>query len=509
MAVDPTMTAPPHSPPATTLRADPAALTPAGCYAYFLIKYHSPAYAAVGLLALAAFYFLYLRWDRMSRPWMGPLALAATSAGLLGLGYWQFAQFADQGDLDQSHYANYLWNIAHGNLHYAYHGMNMWAVHAQYSSVLWIPVLLWIGPVGLKLGQGFCLVAAALLAARRHRSRPDFAAWAAAALLLTPAVASQFFYGFHPEFIATPVLVLALGAYREEKLGRFLACALFLACSKEVFTLAVGGILLLAWMERRCWKWILLPGLICAAVMGLYWFIIVPAFAPEGNQLGYLMPASMGSLLGNLWRPHTTAYFLHLYGPMLPLLIHMPRRYLILPVPLMLFYAVFPDPAFMMMWVCYAFPLVFLAAAGLVLEKDAAQRVPTRALATWACAALLSYPLWRESFSLPRPNPAREAVAHLETVIPESAAVVVNGPFTARFTARARAEAFGWNHRPLEAYDYAILDTAFKPDWLVNADSLSQTAARLSASPAWSREYSQGGVLLFHRTRILIFRRTP
>jgi len=500
------MTAPSHSPPASPFpspaprfRADPAVLTPAGCYAYFLIKYHSPAYGAAGLLALAAFYFLYTRWDRWSRPWMGPVVLAAALSGLFGLGYWQFAQFADQGDLDQSHYANYLWNIAHGNLHYAYHGMNMWGVHAQYTSVLWIPVLLWLGPAGLKLGQGLCLAAAALLAVRRHRSRPEFAAWAAAALLLTPAVGSQFFYGFHPEFIATPVLVLALEAYREEKLGRFLACTLFLACSKEVFTLAVGGLLLLALIERRGWRWIILPGLICAAIMGLYWFIIVPAFAPDGNQLGYLMPVSIRSLPGNLCNLRTPAYFLHLYGPMLPLLAHMPRRYLILPVPLMLFYAVFPDPAFMMMWVCYAFPLVFLAAAGLMLEKDAARRVPTRALAAWACAALLSYPLWREGFSLPRPNPAREAVAHLEAVIPDSAAVIVNGPFTARFTARARAEAFGWNHRPLEAYDYAVLDTAFKPTWLVNADSLEQAVLRLSASRQWSLEYSQSGVLLFHR----------
>jgi hypothetical protein len=499
MAVDPIMIAPPQSQTAPRFRADPAALAPAGCYAYFLIKYHSPAYGVVGLLALAAFYFLYARWDRWSRPGMGPTALVGVLVGLFGLGYWQFAQFADQGDLDQSHYANYLWNIAHGNLHYVYHGMNMWGVHAQYTSVLWIPVLLGLGATGLKLGQGLCLALAAWLAVRRFGDRKDFAAWAAAALLLTPAVASQFFYGFHPEFIGAPVLVLALEAYREEKLGRFLACVLFLACSKEVFTLAAGGILLLAWIERRNWKWILWPGLVCTVVMGLYWFVVVPAFAPEGNQLGYLMPASFAGMLANLWRWHTPAYFLHLYGPMLPLLAHMPRRYLILPVPLMLFYAVFPDPAFMMMWVCYAFPLVFLAAAGLVLEKDAAARIPTRALAAWACAALLSYPLWREGFSLPRPSPAREAVAHLEAVIPKDAAVVVNGPFTARFTARARAEALGWNHRPLEAYDYAVLDTTFKPGWLVSSDSLKRTVARLAASPAWSLEYSGGGVLLFHR----------
>jgi len=73
-----------------------------------------------------------------------------------------------------------------------------------------------------------------------------------------PAVASQFFYGFHPELIAAPALVLALDAYRDGKLVRFLFWTFFMAFSKEVFTLAVGGILLVALMERRNWKWILL-----------------------------------------------------------------------------------------------------------------------------------------------------------------------------------------------------------------------------------------------------------
>jgi len=55
--------------------------------------------------------------------------------------------------------------------------MNMLGIHSQYTSVLWIPLQWLAGEPGLKVGNGLCLIAAALLMVRRHRGNRNAAAW--------------------------------------------------------------------------------------------------------------------------------------------------------------------------------------------------------------------------------------------------------------------------------------------------------------------------------------------
>ena len=475
---------------------NPSTLAPVLCFLYFAAKYRSPAYICVGLVVLAVFYLMYFRWERMQRIPLGLMALLAIGLGLPALGLWQFMQFADLGDPDHSAYASHLWNLRHGNLHYSFRDMNMWGIHSQYTNVFWIPVQWIAGEAGLKLGQGLSLTVAALLLVRRYRRAPNAAAWGAAAVLISPPVASQFFYGFHPEFIAAPALVLALDAYRDGRLGRFLFWTLFMACSKEVFTLAVGGILLVALVERRGWKWILLPGLLCCAVMAVYWFLVVPRFAPAGNHLSYMMPTSFGQVVSSWTRINTPLYFLHVFLPLLPLLWIMPKRYWIMPLPLMVFYSAFPDPAFLVMWVNYGFPLTLLLMGGLILSRE---QVDGRILMACAVASLLSYPLWREAFSVPAPHPLRKEVLRAQRLIPDEASVLINGPFMARFAGRTRGEAWAWNTRPMEEYDFAVVDTAFHPGWMVKENELREGIRKLSASPDWMREPGMDGLLVFRR----------
>jgi hypothetical protein len=92
-----------------------------------------------------------------------------------------------------------------------------------------------------------------------------------AALLISPPIASQFFFGFHPEFMGAPLLVLAMIAYRKRRLNAFLILTAMVSYCKEPFTLAIAGILPVAAVERRDWKWIILPGLLCSAQMKVYW----------------------------------------------------------------------------------------------------------------------------------------------------------------------------------------------------------------------------------------------
>ncbi|MDB5049469.1 MAG: Protein of unknown function rane [Fibrobacteres bacterium] len=514
-------------------------IVPVAAFLYFLLRYRSPAYCAAGLVLLGVFFILFRAREKSAQRPFGILALIVLGTALPGLGIWQYLQMRDIGDLDHATYATALWNFRHGFLHYDFRETNILGVHSQYTAFFWIPIQYLFGETGLKAGKGLCLLAAVFLVLRRFKEDRGPAAWAGAAILLSPPIASQFFFGFHPEFIAAPVLVLALEAYRGEKLGRFLACTAFLAFSKEVFTLAVGGLLLVALIERRPWKWLVLPGALCCLQMAVYWFVVLPRFAPAGNGLGHYMPVSAAQILSMWMRPQTFFYAFHVFLPFLPLMLAFPKRYLLLPVPLMLFYAAFPDPLFTVLWPNYAFPLVFLCTGGLVLCKQlrivagpiragdnglrgdhgppSAEERPSEAggsagsetitlegrmLAACAVASLLCYPLWREIFSVPAGNPARaREVDRIRSLIPEGASLVVNAPFTARLAARKEVSIWGWRSKPLDHFEYAMVDAGFKPYWLVDEKDLARGLDSLAVSPEWIREYAQDDLFLFRHKR--------
>jgi hypothetical protein len=512
--------------------ARPATMVPAACYLYFLARYHSAAYAACGALVLGGFYLRFAFWDRKALPGLAFAAVTLTGLGLPVLGLWQYFEARDLGDLDMSAYVCALWNLRHGFFHYAFHGVNLFGVHSQYTAFLWIPVHAPTGETGLKIGKALCLLAAVLLLVRRYRGgkaderHKEGAAWAATAALLSPPIASQFFFGFHPEFLAAPVLVLAMTAYREARLGYFLLCAAFLTWTKEPLTLAVGGLLLLAWIEKRSWTWILLPGLLCCAQIAVYWFLILPHFAPQGNLLGGFMPSSPADVLRAWFRPNTALYLAHIYLPFLPLALAMPKRYLILPLPLMIFYAAFPDTLFTVLWPNYGFPLAILCAGSLALQDGAREdrapgnavpetaarpaRLPDgRILMACAVTSLLCYPLWREVLTFPRGDVARaRELADLRARIPDSASLLINAPNVARFAARREIGLWGgsstWGKRvkPPEAYDYVVVDAKFHPYWLVDAEDLRAGLAALATSPAWTREYGRDSLYLFRRNPV-------
>lgn len=499
----------------------PETVLPVLALIYFYFRHHSTGYLLGGTAVVAAFLFLYAGWDRAGRRPIGTAVLVLLGLALPSLGTWQYLQMQDIGDMDQSAYVNALWNVRHGSLDYSLDGYNMFGIHSQYTAVLWAP-LLWLGgPLGLKLGQGLALLAACLLSVRRLQGNREAATWGAVALLLSPAIASQFLFGFHPEMLGAPALVLALQAYRQEQLGRFLALTAFLAYTKESFTLAIGGILLLALLERRSWKWILLPGLLCCLLMSIYWYGVLPIFAPKGNHLSYFMPSTPSEILSMWSRSQNIFYAVHIYLPFLPLLLAFPKRYMVLPLPLMAFYAAFPDPLFVVMWPNYAFPLAILCSAPLVLSpallpapgSDPMPRSgPIQAERLFrvldgripmACAviSLLSYPLWREIITLPAGNLARShAVDALQDRLPPDASVVVNGPFITRLAERRTVSMWGNRKDSLETYDYVVIDDVL-PFWQVTREERSRSADSLARHPGWIREYSEDGLHLFRPDR--------
>ncbi len=492
---------------------------PLACFLYFLVRYRSPGYALCGACVLAAYYAAamlpkgILRRPEAAESW-GRALLALTAVSLTGFGAWQYLQARDIGDLDHASYATALWNLGHGNWHYTFEGRNLLGIHSQYTALLWIPVQAAAGGLGLKLGEAACILAAVGLVFRRYRETLPSPAWAALAVLLAPCLASQFFFGFHPEFLGAPLLVLALIAYRDGKLGLFLVWTFLLAFTKETFTLAVGGILLIALRERRGWRWILLPGLLCCAQMAIYWIVILPRFAPAGNQLGNFLPPALSQVPGLWWRSSNAFYLLHVFLPFLPLILGYPLRYVLLPLPLMAFYAAMPQTLFTVMWPNYAFPLAFLCAAGPILagrdprgpENPGRPVLEARILAACAVTSLLCYPLWREILSVPHGHggEAREA-SRLNASIPATLPILVNSAATTRFAARREVAVWGQlseqGPRPfyLDHYAYVILDTAFAPYWLVDKQDLAGGIQALAESTAWEKLPAREGYLVFRR----------
>jgi hypothetical protein len=495
----------------------PGWLIPFLAFFYYYTRHYSLAYLAGGSALLGLFCAAYLKWDKVRAGRFGAGLFVLAMAALPGLGLWQYLQLRDPGDVDHASYACALWNVARGTTYYSINDMDFFGTHADYTGLLWIPVQALAGETGLKIGKGLCLLLGVWLAIRRFKGQGAIAAWGGAALLLSPPIASQFFNGFHLEFIAAPVLVLAFDAYREQRLGRFLACTAFLAYSKEIFTLAIGGILLVALIERRPWKWILLPGLLCCAQMAVYWFVILPRFAPQGNHLAAFMPASPGEILAMWSRANNLSYAFHVALPFLPLMLALPKRYLLLPLPLFAFYMAFPDPLFQSLWAHYPFPLAFLCFGGLLLHREpdpappALNRQPApapdaarigRALMTCAFVSLLCYPIWRMVLSVPKHDGARlRDFAALRSLVPGEASLLINASFTARFAARKDASDWVYRKKPIAEFDYILLDAAFTTPSHGSVPQLEEDVRNLKASPDWNLAFENGGLYLFRNLR--------
>lgn len=487
---------------------NPGFLAAIPVFAYFFRRTHySHDYAVAGILILIAGGILAWQWERAGKSRLGAVLLAFSAAVLATLGVLQYLELRDPGDVDMACYVCALWNMAHGSTRYSIADMDIFGSHANYTVVLWLPVHMLAGGLGLKIGKMLCLLAAVWLVARRRGEDFRATSWAGLALLLSPSIASQFFFGFHPEFLAAPVLVLAMFAYREEKLAWFLACTAFAAYSKEVFTLAIGGLLLLALLERRSWKWWVLPGILCSAQMFLYWFVIMPAFAVDGFRFMGSLPASFPHMLEMLSRRRALAYYALMVLPFLPLLLAAPKRYLVVPVPLMLFYAAFPDEL-LDFWRHYQFPVAILLLSGYILRKADATRAST--LAACALMSLLCYPLWIHVVTLPGiPRTGSggpdggfsraRAVGEMRAMVPDSASVLVNGPFTARFAGRKEVMNWVYKAKPYAAFDYLVLDARYRPEWLGRQEQLLRAVDSLGTDPGWDRVFSKDSLYLFRR----------
>ncbi len=471
-------------------------LFPIGAYLFFVYQYSSVIYSVLGLVILISSGFFYLRWEEIKTQKIGIIVLSIIAFTLPTLGLWQYLMMRDSGFVDISAYVCALWNLSRGNLHYSIAELNIFGTHANYTIVFWLPIFVLFGAIGLKIGKAICLLGAGGIILKDSLINKNFSPWGIAAILLSPSIASQFFFGFHPEFIAAPVLVYSFIAYRDEKFLQFLFCAAFLSYSKEVLTLAIGGLVLLAMVERRPWRWIIGPILLCTIQMAIYWYAIVPFFVPAGNGFSSLIPKGHAQLFENFFQSSTGFYFLFVFLPFLPLMVYQSLKYFLIPIPLLLFYSVFPGWTHDI-WRHYPFPLAFLCSAGIILRAKI-EIIPGKTLFLCFIMSLLCYPLWRPVFTVPL-----NEINHTFTLnqvlkaIPSNASVVVNSQGLDRFASRKMVNDWVYRTKSLSDFEFIVLDLSYNPAWQEKKNDLSNNLKSLNESLDWDCLIHQDSVYLF------------
>lgn len=123
---------------------------------------------------------------------------------------------------------------------------------------------------------------------------PNAALAAGIAYLISPFTQNLALFEFHFIAFAVPVLLAAAHAYARRHLGPFLVwCTLGLLVREDV-ALVVGGFALLAVLERRPWRWVLVPG-VAAAVWLPAALAVIRAAGESGNYKFVLYYAWLGA----------------------------------------------------------------------------------------------------------------------------------------------------------------------------------------------------------------------
>lgn len=125
-----------------------------------------------------------------------------------------------------------------------------------------------------------------------------------AAFLLAPAVLFQNFYDFAPLSLALLPLAWTLVWFREQRWGACMLALLGCLLVREDLVFAVGGIGLLAALERRPLRWSALPVALAGAWAALTWGLILPHFqhgsvSAVQSCFAHLGPSPLHALAGH------------------------------------------------------------------------------------------------------------------------------------------------------------------------------------------------------------------
>jgi hypothetical protein len=257
---------------------------------------------------------------------------------------------------------------------------------------------------------------------------------------------------------------------------------------------------LLSLVEKKHWKWTIVTGAISIGFMGIYWFVLTPFFAHGQNFYINLLPTSLSQWLILICRPESLLFIAVSLFPYLLLTVPGNLRYLLLPLPVLLFYAGLPDQSFREFWRHYSFTAAILS-SGILLF------VPPRKLASLSVVFLLStvllFPSWKPLQWLPlahgRLGPI---VKELHRIMPDDGKLMVHGPFLTHFASRQNIVNWVYTDQPVAETDFILIDSLFMPSWLHKENELKELLSQLHGDPHWKTIYFKDWVYLFSKNGI-------
>ncbi len=213
-----------------------------------------------------------------------PLLFIATTA--LSIRKYQVFSYVGQ---DLAYFGQIMHTTLHGHLFwgsllqdllYSKPVSTDFAGHNSPVMFLFVPFYaLFPSPITLLVLRNLVLIACAVpvfLLARRRVSAATAWLWAAA-FLLAPAILYQSVFDFYPlTFVALPLL-FTLYFYLEHRYTAFCICAGLALLVREDLVFVVFGLGLLALLQRRTARWVLVPLAASTAWAALSFLIVLPA----------------------------------------------------------------------------------------------------------------------------------------------------------------------------------------------------------------------------------------
>lgn len=117
-------------------------------------------------------------------------------------------------------------------------------------------------------------------------------------VLLSPMFVISILADYHTETLAAGLIPWLLLAYQRRKLAVCLVLAFAVCMGKENLPLVVGGIGILALVEKRERRWWISLGAMGGLVFALGVFVVLPACGPEKGSIGSLLFSRLASAQG-------------------------------------------------------------------------------------------------------------------------------------------------------------------------------------------------------------------
>ena len=391
--------------------------------------------------------------------------------------------------------------------------------HVNWVILAWLPVYaVWRSFYSLLFFQSLMLTISAwpfYLLAKRVLKNERAALALGITFLLFPTIASQHVNQIHDDQFALPFLVFAFYFFVREDFKRFVLTMVLGCLAKESMTLTTAAFGLYALLQRRSWKWVVVPIVFSGLCLGFAIFLLRHVFPGMERRCGRRL------IILECTERHTPrSPRLSLHGPdlscrryspgkalstlgqlLLPLLYVLPclSAAVLVSLPNLLLNLVVPNMAFTVIAWHYNIILgATLLAASVFGIKRIADRFGKRrdkvAVGLAAAMALLSLfgmKYWYRSEDY-EPKPYDAALRRALAAVPPNASVMCPTPMLAHFADQPKVlSAYSLlviDKRPerLAEFDYIILDGNWRNYEAIGQVQLVQL---FNQEPQWQQRY--------------------